>query len=133
MASIGGVPYGVDGYRSDCRNSHFNGIVTFDHSALQSAWFLQQTNSVFAAAASTSSVYFLSAFTPPRAGITGNFQRFGLWTGYGAAAGQSYSFQVGVCASTITSSSGGFGVGLFISGLKGFCAYGNAVDFSWVM
>jgi hypothetical protein len=97
--------------------------VTFDHSTNQNAWFLQQSGTMFNLAASTNNAYFLSLYSPPLAGIIGNFQRYGLWTGYGAAGGQSYSYQFGACASTIaTTSVGGLGVGLFVSGLiLSFC------------
>jgi hypothetical protein len=118
LRPISGVAYGINGYRSDCRITPFNGIVTFDHSTNQNAWFLQQSGTTFTLAASTNNLYFLSSGSPPLTGVTGTFQRYGLWTGYGSASGQSYSYQFGACASTIaTTSAGGLGVGLFLSGL----------------
>jgi hypothetical protein len=116
---MGGVPYGVNGYRSDCRSTPFNGVVTFDHSTNQNAWFLQQSGTTFTLAASTSNSYFIHRYDRNSPfGIPGTFQLYGLWTGYGAAGGQSYSYQFGACASTITADVGGLGVGLFLSGLK---------------
>ena len=108
----------MNGYRSDCRFTPFNGVVTFDHGVQPpvSAYFLQQSGSIFTAELSTSYTYFRSYTNPPGDGITGTFQPYGLWTGYGQASG---SFQFGVCASTLNSAAG-FGVGFFFSGEKLF-------------
>ena len=113
QSSIGGVPYGVNGYRSDCRFTPFNGVATFDHGVQPplSAYFLQQSGSIFTAELSTGGTYFRSYYSPPADGITGTFQGYGLWTGYGQASG---NFQFGVCASTLNNQFG-FGVGFFLS------------------
>jgi hypothetical protein len=111
--SIGGAPYGVNGYRSDCRYTPFNGVVTFDHGVQPPLYavFLQRSGLIFTAELSTGGTFFLSGYNPPKeGGISGTFERYGLWDARGYASG---SFQFGVCASNDVH---GFGVGFFFSG-----------------
>jgi hypothetical protein len=103
------VPYGVTGYRSDCRNSPYNGIMTIDHSLGQAgnnvAWFLLDRSSV-------SSNAFIAAESLND--LSYRFDRFGLWTGFGAASNAASKFQIGVCDAV--SPTGEFAIGFFVSG-----------------
>ena len=77
-------PYASHGYRSDCRNTVFNDVIALNHDNGQVAWFKQQSRSAFKF---SSTNYF----------VTGS--AFGLWTGFGAAATSSWSYQMGICDS----------------------------------
>ena len=119
LTPINGRPYGVDGYRSDCRNSPFNGVITIDHTNGQSgtnantAWFLSKTNAVNTPVHGSPANLYASK----TGGTPSDFSPFGLFTGYGYAAGQSYDFQVGICDTYSTNGVSGLGVGVFVSGL----------------
>jgi hypothetical protein len=113
------VPYGVTGYRSDCRYSPFNGIMTIDHSLGQAgsnvAWFLLDRLSIastaFTAASSTGGTY---NFDTPA-----TFSGYGQWKGFGVVSLTPYTFQVGICDSNSTSKA--TGLGIFISGSYLLC------------
>ena len=80
------------------------------------AWFIQQSGTIFTAAASTSNVYFFDDLYGGKFGLNDNFNRYGLWTGYGVAGGQSYSYQLGICDSFVTNNFAGSPIGFFFSG-----------------
>jgi hypothetical protein len=92
-----GFPFGVHGYRSDCRNVPFNDLVAINHENGQKAWFKRQTRSAIRA---SSTNYY----------VTGS--AFGLWTGFGVAT-TGYSYQLGICESTSDLAPGFWMSGLF--------------------
>ena len=117
VTPINDAPYGTHGYRSDCRTSPFNQVMTIDHTSGQAgnnvAWFVQQSSTIFTYSASTDGKWFINC-CDNGFGLYGNFAQYGFWTGYGAAAHQT-AFQMGICDSYVTSSAEGLGVGFYFS------------------
>jgi hypothetical protein len=101
--------YGQNGYRSDCRFTPFNEVVSINHDTAQIAWFKQYYKTVFTMAGATANSYWSTSTTA---------QTLSYWQGFGAAVQSGgYWYQLLVCDSFNTRDTNGLGVGLFFSGV----------------